>query len=48
MSEEAILDQYCVRAMTTGWGSDDEMRWVIRRAAAILSWPAPASAAQDS
>ena len=48
MSEEAILDQYCVRAMKTGWGSDDEMRWVIRRAAAILSWPVPASAAHES
>ena len=44
MSEEAILDQYCLRAMKTGWGSDDEMRWVIRRAAAILGWPVPASA----
>ena len=46
MSEEAILDQYCLRAMQTGWGSDDEMKWVIRRAAAILGWPVPASAAE--
>lgn len=45
MSEQEILDQYCVRAMRTGWGSDDEMRWVIRRCAAILGWPVPASAA---
>lgn len=45
MSEEEILDQYCVRAMKMGWGSDDEMRWVIRRAAALLDWPVPASAA---
>lgn len=48
MSEEAILDQYCVRAMKTGWGSDDEMRWVIRRAATILNWPVPSSAVQAS
>jgi hypothetical protein len=46
MSEEEILDQYCVRVLKTGWGSDDEMKWVIRRAAAILGWPIPASAAQ--
>lgn len=44
MSEQEILDQYCVRAMKTGWGSDDEMRWVIRRTAEILGWPVPASA----
>lgn len=48
MSEEEILDQYCVRALKTGWGSDDEMKWVIRRAAAILGWPAPASAVAAS
>lgn len=48
MSEEEILDQYCVRAMKTGWGSDDEMRWVIRRAATILGWSVPASAAAAS
>lgn len=44
MSEEEILDQYCVRALKNGWGSDDEMKWVIRRAATILGWPVPASA----
>jgi hypothetical protein len=44
MLEVEILEQYCVRAMKTGWGSDDEMRWVIRRAAALLGWPVPPSA----
>lgn len=44
MSEEAILDQYCLRAMKMGWGSDDEMRWMIRRVAALLQWPVPPSA----
>lgn len=48
MSEEAILDQYCLRVMKTRWGSDDEMKWVIRRAAAILGWPVPASATEAS
>lgn len=48
MSEEEILDQYCVRALKTKWGSDDEMKWVIRRAATLLGWPAPTSAARAS
>jgi hypothetical protein len=48
MSEEAILDQYCVRALKTGWGSDEEIKWVIRRAATVLGWPVPASAAESS
>jgi hypothetical protein len=46
MSEEAILDQYCARALRMGLGSDDEMKWAIRRTAAILDWPIPASAVQ--
>lgn len=45
MSEAEILDQYCLRTFKMGWGSDDEMRWVIRRTATILGWPVPASAA---
>lgn len=44
MSEVAILDQYLVRLMQTKWGSDDEMRWVIRRTAALLEWPVPEAA----
>lgn len=44
MSEEAILEQYCRRSMTMGWGSKDEMRWVFRRVAGLLTWPVPPSA----
>ena len=44
MSEPEILDQYLSRLLTTKWVSDEEARWVIRRAAEILSWPAPPSA----
>lgn len=45
ISEVAILDQYLERLLQTGWGSDDEMRWVIRRAADLAQWPAPESSA---
>lgn len=44
MSEAAILDQYLERLLKTGWGSDAEMRWVIRRAAELAHWPTPESA----
>jgi hypothetical protein len=47
MSEQAILDQYCLRSMKMNWGSDDEMRWVFRRAATLLDWPVPPSAVAD-
>lgn len=45
MSEAEILDQYLPSLLKTGWGSTDEMRWVIRRTAEMLVWPAPESAA---
>ena len=45
--EVDILDQYCLRAMKMGWGSNDEMRWVFRRVSAILGCPVPPSAAMD-
>lgn len=44
MSESAILEQYLERLQKTGWGSDAEMRWVIRRAAELAYWPTPESA----
>lgn len=44
LSAAEILDQYCLRLLKTGWGSDDEMRWVIRRTAELLRWPVPAAA----
>jgi len=45
MSEIEILEQYYERILKTGWGSDEEMRWLIRRTAEVLGWPAPAAAA---
>lgn len=47
MTEVEILDQYLERLMKTGWGSNAEMRWVIRRAAELAQWPAPESAVED-
>lgn len=44
LSEVAILEQYLERLLKTGWGSDAEMRWLIRRAAALAKWPVPESA----
>jgi len=41
MSELEILEQYLSRLLTTKWVSNEEASWVIRRAAEILSWPAP-------
>jgi hypothetical protein len=42
-NEEDILDQYLPRLKKTGWVSDDESIWVLRRSAAILNWPLPPS-----
>lgn len=41
MTELQILEQYLRRLLKARWGSDNEMRWVIRRTAALLEWPAP-------
>ncbi|OWW18184.1 hypothetical protein AYR66_01815 [Noviherbaspirillum denitrificans] len=44
MTEVAILEQYLPRLIATGWVSEAEARWVIRRVAAILNWPRPPTA----
>lgn len=44
MTEQDILEQYLLRSMKMNWGSTDEMRWVFRRVASLLGWPAPPSA----
>lgn len=44
MSETEILDQYLERLLKTGWGSDAEMKWVIRRTAELAGWPVPVTA----
>ncbi len=44
MAERDILDQYLTRLLETGWVSAAEGRWVMRRAAGILEWPAPEAA----
>lgn len=41
--EEDILEQYIPRLRNTGWVSDDELTWLVKRAAEILNWPLPLS-----
>lgn len=42
MTEAAILAQYLGRLIATGWVSEAEGRWTIRRCAALLGgWPLP-------
>lgn len=43
MSEQDILDQYLTRLHSTGWTSNEEAKWVIRRCASLLDWPIPIS-----
>jgi len=43
MSELEILDQYLPRLIATGWTSEAEARFIIRRTALILAWPVPAA-----
>lgn len=47
MSETAILEQYLERLLNVGWGSDAEMRWVIRRAAVLAGWQIPQTALEQ-
>lgn len=44
MTEVEILDQSLPRLIATGWTSEPEARWVIRRVAQILHWPIPPAA----
>ena len=44
MTELEILEQYLPRLIATRWTSEEEARWVIRRAAKLLNWPSPLSA----
>jgi len=48
MSELEILEQYLQRLIATKWTSLAEARWIIRRAAAILSWPVPPAAEEHT
>lgn len=46
MTELEILEQYLLRLIVQKWTSDAEARWVMRRVAQMLNWPAPPSALQ--
>lgn len=40
MSETEILDQYLPRLIATGWVSEPEAKWVMRRTAELVGWQA--------
>ncbi|MGI4846016.1 MAG: hypothetical protein ACRYF7_22205 [Janthinobacterium lividum] len=48
MSELEILDQYLPRLIATKWTSEEEARWIIRRAAVMLGWPVPLAAKEST
>lgn len=48
LTREQILEQYCTRLQESGYGSSAQMRWVVRRCAAALGWPAPSNSSADS
>ena len=41
LSRREILQQYLDRLLHVGWGTDADMRWVIRRTAFLLEWDIP-------
>lgn len=43
MDEPAIIDQYFERLVKTGWVSEPEAVWTMRRCAELLNWPLPDS-----
>ena len=44
MSETEILEQYLPRLIATGWVSEPEAKWVMRRTAELVGWQVPPSA----
>lgn len=42
LTENEILGQYSALLVQSDFGSEQEMRWLIRRVAQVLGWPAPA------
>lgn len=41
MAPEDIVEQYLERLLKTGWVSEPEGHWVMRRAAELIHWPLP-------
>jgi hypothetical protein len=46
MAEADILAEFLEQLLEKDWGSDAEMRWVVRRIAELLQWPVPSDAAK--
>lgn len=47
MPEADILAELLEQLLETDWGSNAEMRWVIRRTAQLLNWPTPSGAVEN-
>lgn len=47
MAEADILAELLEQLLETDWGSDAEMKWVIRRTAQLLDWPTPSAALEQ-
>jgi len=47
MSEVEVLAQYLPRLIEKDWTSEQEAKWVMRRAADILGWPWPPNALKE-
>jgi hypothetical protein len=44
LSEAQILERLLAQLLSAGWGTDAEMRWVVRHTAAELAWSIPEDA----
>jgi len=44
LSEVQILERLFAQLVATGWGTEAEMKWVVRQTASALGWVIPESA----
>lgn len=45
---DEIIAQYLPRLRQKGWASDEECRWILRRAANLLGWDFPKSCEEEA
>lgn len=48
LSEVEILGQFLDLLVKSDFGTEQEMRWLIRRAAQVLGWPVPMAASEKN
>ena len=47
-TELDILEKLLKKLLVSNWGTEAEMRWIIRRTASSLSWPVPKTALEKN